>query len=86
MHQHQITNVSVLFVNCPLSSKLVISKEILKFCVYLFLYIYKHAVFKIHQNTPTFICIIAMSTRYHSRFFDCLANPNLKAALATDQK
>ena len=25
-------------------------------------------------------------TRYHSRFFDCLAHPNLSATLATDQK
>ena len=24
--------------------------------------------------------------RYHSRFFDCLAHPNLSAVLATDQK
>ena len=24
--------------------------------------------------------------RYHSRFFDCLAHPNLSATLATDQK
>ena len=25
-------------------------------------------------------------SRYHSRFFDCLAHPNLSATLATDQK
>jgi hypothetical protein len=27
-----------------------------------------------------------MYSRYHSRFFDCLAHPNLIATLATDQK
>ena len=27
-----------------------------------------------------------LSTRYLSRFFDCLAHPNLSATLATDQK
>ena len=28
--------------------------------------------------------IINLSLRYHSRFFDCLAHPNLSATLATD--
>ena len=28
----------------------------------------------------------SISNRYHSRFFDCLAHPNLSATLATDQK
>ena len=27
-----------------------------------------------------------LNIRYHSRFFDCLAHPNLCATLATDQK
>ena len=27
-----------------------------------------------------------LKTRHHSRFFDCLAHPNLSATLATDQK
>ena len=27
-----------------------------------------------------------VSSRYHSRFFDCLAHPNISATLATDQK
>ena len=27
-----------------------------------------------------------MYSRYYSRFFDCLAHPNLGATLATDQK
>ena len=28
----------------------------------------------------------SLHSRYHSRFFDCLAHPNLSATLATDQK
>ena len=29
---------------------------------------------------------LKIGTRYHSRFFDYLAHPNLSATLATDQK
>ena len=32
------------------------------------------------------INIVDMYIRHHSRFFDCLAHPNLSATLATDQK
>ena len=31
-------------------------------------------------------CLQGLLNRHHSRFFDCLAHPNLSATLATDQK
>ena len=39
---------------------------------------------KVFQCMP--ICSHIMYSRYLSRFFDCLAHPNLSATLATDQK
>ena len=46
-------------------------------------------VFSANLSAPILVqssAVGPLSIRYHSRFFDCLAHPNLSATMATDQK